>query len=344
MIYAGLDLHKNFSVITAMDAQGKEIIKQRKVPNEAREIITLFQYLNNPVEVAVEATCNWYWLYDALESEGISVKLSHPLKTKAIASAKVKNDKIDSRILAHLLRADLLPLSYVPDRGIRMERELIRYRAGLVRTQTGIKNRIHTILAKNNITHEFSDLFGKKGKEFLYSLQLPEIHRMALDSYLSVLETLEQEIEIASRKIETLVKDDDDAKLLMTIPGVGYHSALLIKGEIGDIHRFPSAKHLSAYAGIIPSTYSSGNVTFHGHITKQGSSWLRWIMAEVIFYCIRKPGHIQRFYLKVKMRKGANIARVAAERKLMEWIYHMLKDKKTYIEVEKIAETWGKPG
>jgi transposase len=129
----------------------------------------------------------------------------------------------------------------------------------------------------------------------------------------------------------------------MTIPGVGYHSALLIKGEIGDIHRFPSAKHLSAYAGIIPTTHSSGNITFHGHITKQGSSWLRWIMAEVIFYCTRKPGHMQRFYLKLKIRKGANIARVAAERKLMEWIYHMLKDRKTYQEVEKTAEAWGKP-
>lgn len=134
MIYAGLDLHKNFSMITAMNAQGKEIIKQRKVPNKENEIVTLFQGLNDPIEVAIEATRSWYWLYDVLEAEGITVKLSHPLKTKATAAARVKNDKIDSRILAHLLRAELLPLSYVPDKGIRMERELIRYRAGLVRT------------------------------------------------------------------------------------------------------------------------------------------------------------------------------------------------------------------
>jgi transposase len=165
---------------------------------------------------------------------------------------------------------------------------------------------------------------------------------MALDSYLSLLDTLEQEIKEASKKIESIVKEDAHAKLLMTIPGVGYHSALLIKSEIGDIRRFPSAKQLSAYAGIIPSTYSSGNITFHGHITKQGSSWLRWIMAEVILHCTRKPGHLQQFYLKLKLRKGEKIARVAAERKLMEWIYHMLKGQKTYEEVEKIAESWGK--
>jgi transposase len=139
MIYAGLDLHKNFSVITAMDAQGKEIIRQRKVVNDPSEIVLLFQEIQDNVKVGVEATRSWYWLYDALEAQGIDVKLSHPLKTRAIAAARVKNDKIDSRILAHLLRADLLPLSYVPCKDIRMERELIRYRASLVRTQTSVK-------------------------------------------------------------------------------------------------------------------------------------------------------------------------------------------------------------
>jgi len=122
VIYAGLDLHKNFSVITIVDAQGKEMVKQKKLPNNG-EIVELFQKFDEPVAVAVEATRSWYWLYDLLEENAMEVKLAHPLKTKAIASAKVKNDKIDSRILAHLLRADLLPLSYVPLKPIRMQRE-----------------------------------------------------------------------------------------------------------------------------------------------------------------------------------------------------------------------------
>ena len=130
MIYAGLDLHKNFSVITTMNAQGKEMVKQKKLPNNG-EIIELFQGSNEPVTLAMEATRSWYWLYDLLEENGIEVKLSHPLKTKAIASARVKNDKIDSRILAHLLRTDLLPLSYVPKARSHAQRELLRYRASL---------------------------------------------------------------------------------------------------------------------------------------------------------------------------------------------------------------------
>jgi transposase len=342
MIYAGLDLHKSFSVITMMNAQGKEMIKQKKLPNNG-EIIGLFQGFDDQVTVAMEATCSWYWLYDLLEENGIEVKLSHPLKTKAIASAKVKNDKIDSKVLAHLLRADLLPLSYVPKRDIRMQRELLRYRASLVRIQTGIKNRVHAILAKNNITHDFSDLFGKQGKDFLVSLSLLEVYRSALDGYLSVLDELSQQIKVVNKRIVVSAKNDEDVKLLVTIPGVGDYSALLIKSEIGDINRFPSTKQLCSYAGLIPSTYSSGNAIFHGHITKQGSKWLRWILAEAIGHCVTKSEHFQQFYWRLERRKGEKIAKVATERKLLEWIYHMLKERRIFQDMERIANTWGEP-
>ena len=167
MVYAGLDLHKEFSVITIADAQGREMLKQKKFPNNG-EIVELLKGFDQPV-VAMEATRAWYWLYNLLENSGIEVKLSHPLKTKTIATARIKNDKVDSKVLAHLLRTDLLPLSYVSKQDVRMQRQLLRYRASLVRIQTRIKNKIHAILAKNNITHNFSDLFGKQGKEFLRS-------------------------------------------------------------------------------------------------------------------------------------------------------------------------------
>ncbi len=126
--------------------------------------------------------------------------------------------------------------------------------------------------------------------------------------------------------VVVLAKDDEDARLLITIPGIDYYSALLIKSKIGDVNRFPSAKQLCSYSGLVPSTYSSGNTTFHGHITKQGSRWLRWILAEAIGHCVKKPGHLKEFYWKLARRKGEKIAKVAIERKLLEWIYHMLKE------------------
>jgi len=310
-----------------------EIIGQKKLPSNG-EIVDFLKEFNDSMEVAIEATPSWYWLYDSLEGEGFDVKLSHPLKTKAIAYARVKTDKVDSVTLAHLLRGDLLPLSYVPAKLVRMNRELLRYRASLVKVQTGIKNKIHTILAKNNISHEYTDLFGKAGMAFLHSISLSENFKIALEGYLTVLDAIRQEIRIASKRVQQLAEEDQGAVLLMTIPGVGYYSALMIKSEVGDVNRFPSAKQLCSYAGLVPSTYASGNTCYHGHITKQGSRWLRWILIEAAIHAVKRPGPLRRFYFKIERKKGGKVAKVATARKLLEWIYHMMRDDKTFKQVE----------
>lgn len=257
----------------------------------------------------MKASRSWYWLYDVLEENRIEVKLSHPLMTKPI----------------------------------RMQRELLRYHASLVKIRTGGKNRIHAMLAKNNIAHSFSDLFGKQRKAVLRALLLPETYRMALDGCPSVLDELEQQIKAVNKRIVVSVSGDEDAKLLMTVPGVGYYSALLIRSEIGDINRFSSAKQLCSYSGLIPSTYCSGNTAFHGHITKQRSRWLRWSLAEAMGHCIANSGHSQGFYWRLQRRKGEKIAKVATKRKLLEWIYHMLKGRKNFRQVEKMASYQGEP-
>ena len=289
-----------------------------------------------------EATPSWYWLYDHLEDKGFKVKLSHPLKTKAIAYAKVKTDKVDSATIAHLLRSNLLPLSYVPEKPVRLNRELLRYRASLVKIQTDIKNKVHTILAKNNISHGYSDLFDEEGMAFLHSLSLPEDYRLTLEGYLSVLDNVRREIQVASKRVQQLAEEDSDALLLMTIPGVGYYSALLIKSEIGDVKRFPSAKQPCSYAGLVPSTYASGNTCYHGHITKQGSRWLRWVLIEAAIHAVKRTGPLRRFYCEVERKKGGKVVKVATARKLLEWIYHMMRGGKTFKEVEKLAEFLGK--
>jgi len=340
MLYTGLDLHKSFSYITTMNDKG-EIVGQKKLPSNG-EIAEFLKEFDDTMEVAIEASPSWYWLYDNLEGEGFDVKLSHPLKTKAIAYARVKTDKVDSVTLAHLLRGDLLPLSYVPEKPVRLNRELLRYRASLVKVQTGIKNKTHTILAKNNMGHDYTDLFGKEGMTFLHSLSLPENYKIALEGYLTVLETVRGEIKRASRKVQQLAEEDQDAVLLMTIPGVGYYSALMIKSEMGDVNRFPSAKQLCSYAGLVPSTYASGNTCYHGHITKQGSRWLRWILIEAAIHAVKRPGPLRRFYFKIERKKGGKVAKVATARKLLEWIYHMMRDNKSFKEVEGLAELQGK--
>jgi transposase len=211
MLYTGIDLHRSFSYITTMDNNGK-IVGQKKLPSDG-EIVEFLKEFGETMEVAVEATPSWYWLYDQLKDEGFKVKLSHPLKTKAIAYAKVKTDKVDSATLAHLLRSNLLPLSYVPEKSVRLNRELLRYRASLVKIQTGVKNKIHTILAKNNVSHGYSDLFGKEGMAFLHSLTLPENYKIALEGYITVLDAVRREIREVSRKVQQLAEEDRDALL-----------------------------------------------------------------------------------------------------------------------------------
>ena len=343
MLYTGLDFHRSFTYVTTMNDKG-DIIGQKKLPSNGA-IIDFLKGFEDSMEVAIESTPSWYWLYDSLEDEGFDVKLSHPLRTKAIAYAKVKTDKVDSATLAHLLRSDLLPLSYVPEKTVRMSREILRYRASLVKIQTRVKNKIHMVLAKNNVNNEYSDLFGKAGMAFLRSLPLPGNYKIALNGYLNVLDTVREEIKAVSRRVQQVAEQDHDAMLLMTIPGVGYYSALLIKGEIGDVRRFPSAKRLCSYSGLVPSTHTSGNVSYHGHITKRGSKWLRWILIEAAIHAAKRPGPLRRFYYKVERKKGGQIAKVATARKLLEWIYHILRDGKSYQEVEKVvaSASRGKP-
>ena len=340
MLYTGLDLHKSFTYITTMDERG-EILGQKKLPSNG-QVIDFLKEFDDRMEVAIEATPSWYWLYDHLEEEGFQVKLSHPLKTKAIAYAKVKTDKVDSETLAHLLRSNLLPLSYVPEKSIRLNRELLRYRASLVKIQTGVKNKIHTILAKNNISHDYTDLFGKHGMIFLHGLTLAENYKIALEGYLTLLDAVRAEIRIASNRVQQLAEADKETQLLMTIPGMGYYSALLTRSEIGDVNRFHSAKQLCAYAGLVPSTHASGNACFHGHITKQGSRWLRWILIESAIHAVKREGPFRRFYFRIERKKGGQIAKVATARKLLEWIFHILRDARTFPEMERIAETTGR--
>ncbi len=331
MVYAGLDLHRRYSVITVIDEDGY-ILRQKRLPND-ESIIDFLQSLGEPVQVAVEATRNWYWLYDLLDAHNIEVKLSHPLKTRAIAAARIKTDRLDAHTLAQLLRSRLLPCSYIPDRSTRHQRELLRYRASLVKLQTGIKNRIHTLLAKNNISHRYTDLFGNAGMAFLSQLQLPEPYQDILDSYLNLLAAIRKEIAKADHQIRSLAREDELVRLLTTVLGISYYSALLIRAEIGEINRFPSAKKLAAYAGLIPATYASGGRVYHGHITKQGSRYLRWILIQAVMHIIRRPGLLRQFFRRIARRKGPKVARVAVTRKLLTWIYYMLKERKPFEEI-----------
>ena len=150
MNYIGVDLHKKYSYVTRMTEEG-EILDHGRVGHNPESLATFVQSIDKDDSLAVEATCNWYYFYELVENQTPNISLAHPLKTRIIAEARVKTDKIDSKTLAHLLRADLLPTSYIPTRQTRDLREKLRYRASLVKIRTQLKNKIHAILSKNSL-------------------------------------------------------------------------------------------------------------------------------------------------------------------------------------------------
>jgi len=122
-----------------------------------------------------------------------------------------------------------------------------------------------------------------------------------------------------------MAEGDEDIRLLMSIPGVGYYTALLVKAEIGEVSRFPFKERMASYSGLVPSTKSSGGVTRHGRITREGSRWLRWALVEAALVHLRYDTPVTRAYHRIAERRGRKTARVASARMLLEVCYSVLR-------------------
>ncbi len=273
-MYVGLDVHKAYSKAAVVDEDGV-LVREEKIESDPEKVEGFSNTLPADTSVVLESSSSWFWIYSIL-SKRHNVVLSNPVKTKAITSAKVKTDRIDAITLANLLRGGYIAECYVPSREIMELRELVRYRANLVRTRANLKNRIHAYLLMNNIRVDEAKPFTK---EFIRRLR--EIDEPRVRGYLRLIDSLSEEIHEASRVICERASTSEDAKLLMTIPGISFYSALLIVSEVGEVSRFPDSYHLLSYAGLVPSTYSSGGATYHGRITKQGSPYLRGFSTSV---------------------------------------------------------------
>lgn len=331
--HIGVDYHKAYTHLVVQDSGGK-VLRSGRVKNDPQQLSGfLSPYLENSHAV-LEATRNWTVMYDWLDELCDDVVLAHPLKVKAIADAKIKTDKIDATILAHLLRADLIPEAYVPCEAARTLRQALRERMFFVRLRTMVKNRVVTIFdrypEKTRELRTVSDLFGKTGRQHLQMLTVSEIDRIHIDRSIAFVDDINQHIKAAEATIRQFSKTNADVKRLKTIPGLGEFFARLVAAEIDDVSRFRSPRKLAAYAGLVPSTYSSGGKTFNGRIIKGGNKWLRWAFVEAVVPAIVSDPALKFEYYRHKTTKGANRAKVAVARKLLTIAYHVLRDKREY--------------
>jgi transposase len=336
-MFVGMDLHKNYLQIALMNDNGK-VIKNSKVDNSIGEISKFFDNINkrkdkknnnDNLRVVMESSCVWYNIYEYLtEERNLDVILSNPIKTKAIASAKIKMDKIDAVKLADLLRGGYIPECYVANKQIRELRELVRHRIALVRMRTKLKNKIHGVLLMKGVRINTDNNNSSSNFSAQYIVKLKELNDYRINTCVNIIESLNNEIKDVSYKILSYARENEIAKLLMTVPGIGYYSAILIVSEIGEINRFPDSHHLCSYAGLVPSTSSSGGIThYDSRITKTGSKHLRWIMVECVHTHIRTQpdSKITKFYYRLAKKKGNSKASVASAAKLLRVVYWVMK-------------------
>jgi len=328
-VYIGIDLHKANAVITALDDDGQEVLTSR-IANSREGWEEFHRTFPDGGKVVLEATLNHMGVVDLLEGWGFDVSVAHAKRVRAIASSKTKTDKIDSRILAKLLQADFVPKAHVPPKKIRQMRELIRYRIQLGRDAAQVKNRIHALLVKNWVSHDFSDLFGKAGTRFLEELELPPNSKEVLESLLRHLKVVKEEIASVQKSLARLSVDDEQVERLMQINGIDFYSAQIIINEISDVNRFPSYRQMASYAGIVPTVRNSAETVRHGHITKEGNRNFRWILVEAAIKAKTHDPNLQKAYDRIKKRRGGQIARVAVARRLLRIIFYMLRDKTDY--------------
>ena len=239
----GIDLHRKRSHVAVIDEHGKQLLS-RRIVNDPQTFLELLGEVEGESKIALEATYGWEWLADVLEEAGYELHLAHPLRTKAIASARVKTDAVDARTLAHLWRTDLLPEAYIAPRELRDLRDLLRHRVALTRMRSALKQRVGAILAKHGIQRPYSDLFGPGGTRFLAQLELRDGPRRRLDSLLSLIGDFDREIDQTSAEIDQRAKADPHVEVLCQIRGIGRYIAMLVIAEIGDISRFPSPSPL----------------------------------------------------------------------------------------------------
>lgn len=337
MKYMGIDLHKQYFVATMVDERGK-VLRKDRVSTDRMSIHNYFTQVNRQrdLKAVIEACYNWSYFFDEAYDKVEELKVAHPLKTKAIAEARIKTDQLDSEILAQLLRGDLIAEAYAPGFQTRDKKNLLRYRSALVRMRTMMKNMAHAVLARNHIEdrafRELTDKFGKKGKAYIRSFKLRGNDTAISNHYLDLIEAIGEKIKEAENRIQEVYERDEICKLLESIPGIGEILAVLIRYEIDDIGRFRSDAKLASYAGLVPSTYSSGGRTFQGKITKQGNRWLRWAMIEAAQKAVIKDEWLRRYFNRIEKRSGRKKARVAVARKLLEIIYVLWNEKRPYYE------------
>jgi len=364
-IVCGADIHKKFLIATILSRSGTK--KTKRFGMTLNELLNFKNWVieNGCEQVAVESTGTYWTPIHAVLEGSVGFIVGNAYKIKHTPGNK--NDLADADWIAELCLNGMIEPSRIFPKADRDIRRLTRIREGYVNDMTREKNRIHHALDScgMKLSSVLSDIFGKTGQSILDGLlegrniddilkginlkrikataeEIKNAIKGSLDftQILLIRGSLEQ-MGAIQKRIDELRKEikeriayrKEDLKVAMSIPGVGFTSASTLLAEIGDINDFKKPEQLAAWAGLVPSVYQSAGKLITGSITKHGSRHIRWILVQVARVIARgRNSKLKRFFLRVKAKKGSNVAVVALARKVLCILHHLLINKEMYKE------------
>lgn len=325
--FVGLDVHRKSVVATAVDASGAAVAERKLGPTRS-ELLEFLEELPGPKRVALEACAMWEHYFDAAAASGAEVVLSNPVKTRLIAEATIKTDKVDSEALATLLRLDALPTVFAPTPELRELRLLVRDRVFFSRKIHDVKNHIYYFLVRRGHPYEDRVLHRKRTRETVRGLGFPEVDRS-----LEALDRLEETVRELEKEIHVAFERSEEAQLLATIPGVGELTAVALVAFLTPIKRFRTVDQLSSYVGLAPTTYQSADRLYHGHLKRDSNGLVRWLLVQAAWVHRQRArqSEVSKLGRRVARRRGTSKGAVAAAHKLLKIVFVILKEKRSYL-------------
>ena len=331
--YCGIDLHAKSMYLCILDNTGKSLV-HRNIRTDGNYFLKVLEPYREDVVVGVECMFSWYWVSDLCAEEGIDFTLGHCLYMRAIHGGKAKNDKIDSKKIATLLRGGMFPTAYVYPKEMRSARDLMRRRihfcrkrADLIRHvqisriqynlpefKRNIRNRYGN--SREGIIEHFSDPFVKKSIE---------ADTMTIDHYDGVLKTLEREILKAAK-----IHDRESLRILQSVHGIGDILALTILYEIQSIERFPRQQEFLSYCRLVKCKKESAGKSYGTSGRKIGNANLKWAFSEAAVLFLRNNEPAKRYVQRLESKHGKGKALGILSRELATAVFYMLKRKRSF--------------
>jgi transposase len=330
MMYSGIDLHSNNSVVAIID-DADRVVAQKRLPNDVTKIVGfLARWQDEMAGVVVESTYNWYWLVDGLQDAGLHVHLANTAAIKQYEGLKHSGDETDARHLAHLLRLGILPTGTILPREHRAVRDLARKRMQMVHCCTSQILAVENIMARQLGERMSSNQIKRLSNDAIDRMPLAADVGLAMKSNIAVIATLQSQIDILEKRLQQRVKPRPQYGLLTSVPGIGQTLATVILLETGPIERFAEAGNFASYARCVDSVHTSNRRKKGEGNVKSGNKYLAWAFVEAANFAKRFCPEAKRFYERKRAKTNNIVATKALAHKLARACYHILKEGKPF--------------